>query len=143
MATISRVMHLNPHQIVRTLIVGALVTLTAVPSDVFAQASEHVVSPADLQKATVDASRAREQNLASLNSAFSSEKAQNALKSAHMNPEQVKTAVASLSDAELAQLASRVNKGQADFAAGNMSDHDLLIILVCIAALVLIVVAVH
>jgi hypothetical protein len=60
-----------------------------------------------------------------------------------MDPEQVKTAVASLSDAELAQLASRANQGQADFAAGNMSDHDLLIIVVCIAALVLIIVAVR
>ena len=52
-------MHLNPKQIVRTLIVGVLVTLTAIPSDVFAQTSDHLVSPADLQKATVDASRAR------------------------------------------------------------------------------------
>jgi hypothetical protein len=30
-----------------------------------------------------------------------------------------------------------------DFAAGNITDHDLLIILVCIAALVLVIVAVH
>ena len=135
--------HLNPNQIVRTLIVGVLVTLTAIPSDVFAQASDHVVSPSDLQKATVDASRVREQNRASLNSAFSSEKAQNALKSAHMNSEQVKTAVASLSDAELAQLASKANKGQTDFAAGSMGERDLLIILVCIAALILVIVAVR
>jgi len=136
-------MHLNRKQIVRTLIVSVLVAPNAVPSSIFAQTSDHVVSPADLQRATVDASREREQNRASLNSVFSSEKAQNALKSAHINPEQVKTAVASLSDAELAQLASRANKGQADFAAGNISDRDLLVILVCVAALVLIIVAVH
>jgi hypothetical protein len=136
-------MHLNPKQFVRALTVGVLVTLNAVPQSLFAQTSDHVVSPQDLQKAAVDASRTREQNLASLNSFFSSEKARNALKSAKMDPEQVKTAVASLSDAELAQLASRANQGQADFAAGNMSDHDLLIIVVCIAALVLIIVAVR
>ena len=35
------------------------------------------------------------------------------------------------------------NKAQTDFAAGNIDDHDLLIILVCIAALILIIVAVH
>jgi hypothetical protein len=65
------------------------------------------------------------------------------LESAHQNPEQVKKAIASLSDDELAQLASRANKAQADFAAGKMDDHDWLIVLVCIAALVLIIVAVH
>jgi hypothetical protein len=55
----------------------------------------------------------------------------------------VKKAVASLSDAELAQLASRVQKAQADFAAGNLSDRDLIIILILIAGLILIIVAVH
>jgi len=74
---------------------------------------------------------------------FSSERAQRALKAAHTDPEQVKKAVASLSDAELAQLASRVQKAQADFAAGNLSDRDLIIILILIAGLILIIVAVH
>jgi len=60
-----------------------------------------------------------------------------------MNPEQVKHAVAGLSDDELAQLASRAQNAQADFAAGAIDNHDLLIILVCIAALILIIVAVH
>jgi hypothetical protein len=55
----------------------------------------------------------------------------------------VKTAVASLSDAELAQLASRAEKAQADFAAGHLSDRDLIIILVIIAGLILIIVAVR
>jgi hypothetical protein len=139
----------NPKQIARTLIAGVLAALIAVPSNVLAQAamnarvSDHVVSPADLHKAVVDATRTRDQNLASLNSYFSSDRARSALKSAHMDPEQVKTAVASLSDAELAQLASQANKSQADFAAGNLNDRDLLIILVAIAALILIIVAVR
>ena len=115
----------------------------AIPQSVFAQATEHLVSPADLQKATVDASQARQRNLDTLNEFFSSEKAQKALRSAHMNPEQVKTAVAGLSDEELAQLASRANKAQADFAAGYIGERDLLLILVAIAALILIIVAVH
>ena len=55
----------------------------------------------------------------------------------------MKKAVAGLSDEELAHLASRAQKAQADFAAGNMGDRDLLIILVCIAALILIIVAVR
>ena len=60
-----------------------------------------------------------------------------------MNPQAVKSAVATLNDQELAQLASRASKAQSDFAAGNMSDRDLLIILVAIAALILIIVAVR
>jgi len=101
------------------------------------------VSLSDLQKATLDASRARQQNVDTLNAFFSSEKAQKALKSAQMNPEQVKTAVAGLSDEELAQLATKANNAQADFAAGRLADRDLLIILVAVAALILIIVAVH
>ena len=125
------------------LMTAALVTAFAIPQGLVAQSSEHVVSPTELQKAVVDASRGRQQNLDTLNQFFSSEKAQQALESAHQNPEQVREAVASLSDSDLAELASRANKAQADFAAGRIDDHDLLIILVCIAALLLVIVAVR
>jgi hypothetical protein len=91
----------------------------------------------------MDASAAREKNLETLNRFFSSEQAQKALASAHMDPQEVKTAAAGLSDQDLAQLAARADKAQADFAAGSMSDHDLLIILILVAALILIIVAVH
>ena len=130
-------------QFVRALVTTALVTIFAIPQSLVAQSSEHLVSPTELQKAVVDASQKRQQNLDTLTQFFSSEKAQRALDSAHQNPEQVKNAIASLSDDELAQLASRANKAQTDFAAGKMDDHDWLIVLVCIAALVLIIVAVH
>jgi len=55
----------------------------------------------------------------------------------------VRTAVSTLNDQELARLASRADKAQADFAGGRLEDRDLLIIVVAIAALVLIIVAVH
>jgi hypothetical protein len=55
----------------------------------------------------------------------------------------VKTAVSTLSDQELAQFAARSMKAQADFAAGRIEDHDPLVILVAIAALVLIIVTVR
>ena len=95
------------------------------------------------QRAAVQASNLRQQNVEQVRQFFSSEKAEQALRSAHMNPEQVKNAVSTLDDAELAQLASRTQKAQADFAAGSLSDRDLIIILVCIAALILIIVAVR
>jgi len=65
------------------------------------------------------------------------------MKSARIAPEQVKGAVASLNDSELAELASRVQKLQADFAAGNFSDRDLILIILAVVALVLIIVAVR
>ena len=101
------------------------------------------MSPSDLQQAAVQASTVRQQNVEKVRGFFSSEKADKALRSAHMNPEQVKNAVSTLDDAELAQLASRVNKAQADFAAGTLSDRDLIIILVAVAILILIIVAVR
>jgi len=96
-----------------------------------------------LQKAAVSASTVRQQNVEQVKEFFSSEKAEKALRSAHVNPEQVKSAVSTLDDAELARLASRVNKAQTDFAAGTLSDRDLIIILVAVAVLILVIVAVR
>jgi len=130
-------------QFARIFLLAVSIAAFAVPRNVIAQDSQHLVSPSDLQKATVDASQSRMQNIDTLNSFFSSDQAQKALQSAHMNPQEVKKAVAGLSDQELAQLASRAQKAQSDFSAGNMSNYDLLIILICIAALILIIVAVR
>lgn len=136
-------MKLEQKQIFRAMAASALVPLFAMPPSMFAQTTDHVVSSADLQKATVDATQMRQKNLDALSKFFSSDQAQKALKDAHMSSDQVKTAVAGLSDQELAQLASRATKAQSDFAAGNINDRDLLIILVAIAALILIIVAVR
>lgn len=131
-------------QCVRAVTAGVLVMIFAIPQNLVAQAAaEHLVSPADLQRAAVDASRARQQNLETLQKFVSSAQAQRALKSAHMDPEQVKNAVAGLSDTELTQLAARAQQAHSDFAAGTLSDRDLIIIIVAIAALILIIVAVR
>jgi hypothetical protein len=111
------------------------------PNELFAQ--QHVISSLELQQRAAAASKTRAQNIQTLQGTFSSEKAQNALRSAKIDPSRVTTAVASLSDAELAQLAQRANTAQADFAAGTLSDRDLLLILVGIAVIVLIIVAVR
>jgi hypothetical protein len=106
-------------------------------------AQSHVVSPADLHKEAVSATQSRQQNIDTLTNALSTPKAEKALKAAKIDPAQVKTAVSSLSNAELAQLAARANNAQRDFAAGTLDDRDLLLILVAIAALILIIVAVR
>lgn len=121
------------------LVTGFLVISFAIPPSLRAQ---HVVSPTDIHKELVTATEARIQNREKVNELFSSKAAEKALKGAGVDPGQVKTAVATLSDAELAQLAARSDKLRDDFAAGKISNRDLLIIIVVIAVIILIVVAV-
>jgi hypothetical protein len=128
-------------QFVRVATAGTLAVVFMIPQDVLAQS--HVVSRAELQSATVASTTARQKNVETLREFVSSPTAENALKSAHLDAQQVRNAVSRLSDQELAQLASRASKTQADFAAGTLSDRDLIIILVAIAALILIIVAVR
>ena len=65
------------------------------------------------------------------------------MQSAHIDATQVNQAVSSLSDAELAQLASRVDKTQRDFAGGTLDNRDLILIILAVVALILIIVAVR
>jgi len=113
----------------------------ATPQDVLAQ--NHVVSSSDIQKDVAAASASRQKNLAQLESFLSSKEAQRAIRSAHIDYQQVKSAVRQLNDNDLARLSARSEKAQKDFAAGKLSDRDLIIILVGIAALILIIVAVR
>ena len=88
-------------------------------------------------------SAARQRNQEQVRSFLSSEQAKRAMKEAKIDPQQVANAVSQLNNEELARLAARSAKAQKDFAAGNIDNHDLLIILVGIAVLILIIVAVH
>jgi len=134
-------MQLNLRQSARVLVASALAMLFLVPSDLVAQS--HVVSPSELQKEVVAASQTRQHNIETLQQFLSTPAAEKAIKSAKMDPRQVKTAVSSLDDQDLAQLAARANKAQNDFAAGSLSDRDLIWIIVAIAVIVLIIVAVR
>jgi hypothetical protein len=121
------------------VLVGIFIVI--VPTEALAQS--HVVSPADLQKQAVAASQARQQNLEAVQNLLSTPVAEKAMKSAKIDARQVKTAVASLDDQELAQLAARANKAQADFSAGDLSTRDITLIILGIAVLILIIVAVR
>jgi len=134
-------MQFDLRQPLRVAVATLLVALFIVPTDALAQS--HVVSPADLQKEAVAASQVRQHNLDSVQRLLSTPAAKKALKSAKMDTQQVKTAVSTLNDQELAQLAARADKAQADFAAGTLSERDLILIILGIAVLVLIIVAVR
>ena len=132
-------MQLNFRQSLQAVIASVLVTFFLIPSNLVAQ--NHVVSRADLQKEVTAASQARQQNLNTVQQLLSSPIAEKAMKSAQMDPQQVKTAVSTLDDQELAQLATRADKAQADFAAGKLSERDLIWIILAIAVVVLLIVA--
>ena len=109
-------MHFDLRQSLRMGIATVQVALFIVPTDALAQS--HVVSPADLQKAATSASQVRQHNLDSIQHLLSTPTAEKALKAAKVDVRQVKTAVSTLNDQELAHLAARADKAQADLAAG-------------------------
>ena len=126
----------------RRLTSCVLLALITLPSLLSAQT--HVVDPADLHKEAIAATNARQRNVETITGLLSSTPTtQKALAAAGIDPAQVKTAVSSLDDQELARLAARAQAVQADFAAGRLSDRDLLILLLGFAALILIIVAVR
>lgn len=128
-------------QSVRPVIALLLVTLFLIPTDLRAQ--NHVVSPADLQRQVMSASQQRQHNINNLQQFLSTPLAQKAMKDANINPRQVQNAIPALSDQDLAQLSARADKAQRDFAAGDLSQRDILLIVLAVVVLVLIIVAVR
>jgi hypothetical protein len=127
----------------RILIASLVAVLAFAFQSPLAAAQNHVVSPAELQQATASTARTRQQNIARVNKFFSSEQAQKSFKAAHLDPVQIKKAVPSLSDQELARLASRADKAQKDFAAGALNNQQITYILIALGAAVLVLIAVH
>ncbi|HTU48988.1 MAG TPA: PA2779 family protein [Acidobacteriaceae bacterium] len=113
----------------------------AAPQSIVAQ--NHVVSPGEIQNDVSNASAARQHNQKQVEDFLASQEAQRAMKSAKIDPQQVTNAVSQLNDAELASLAARSAQAQREFAAGDIDNHDLLVIAVGILVLILIIVAVR
>jgi len=113
------------------------------PERVQAQ-DKHVVTSQELGKDAGRPGETRGANEAALRQLFSSEQAQQALKSADIDYSRVDRAVSRLNDEDLAKLAERSRQIQGNFAAGkagSLSDRDLLIIII-IAVLVIALIAV-
>jgi hypothetical protein len=113
------------------------------PARVQAQ-DRHVVSVQDLNKDAARPAETRQANETTVRQLFSSTQVQGALKSANIDYRQVDKAVGQLTDEDVAKLAARSRELQDNFAAGkagNLSDRDLLIIII-IAVLVIALVAV-
>jgi Flp pilus assembly protein TadB len=126
-------------QSVRLLTACLFLTLCA--TSILAQT--HVVGQSDIHKELVNAAQTRRENLQKVKGLFSSDETRKAMEAAQISPNRVDAALSTLSDEELARLATRADNLDKDFAAGRISDRDLLIIIVGIAALILIIVAVR
>ncbi|MGC1462485.1 MAG: hypothetical protein WA802_09810 [Terracidiphilus sp.] len=139
---------MKPSLLSKALIQGvlpsALMVVLAFPTEIFAQAIEqdHIVSPQEMQQRLDSSYAARQREIGTLTALVSSPAAERAIKAAHINPEQVRTAIPTLSDEELANLSTRAADAQQKFSAGSMTNDELLIVIL-IVAIVVIVVALH
>jgi hypothetical protein len=106
-------------------------------------AQSHVVSPADLQKELVSASKIRQHDIDTVRQFLSTPTAEKAMRSAQIDPRQVQTAVSTLDDQELSRISARATRAQTDFAAGAMGERDLIWVILAIAVLILVIVAVR
>jgi hypothetical protein len=116
--------------------IAALFVAAEVPAR--AQDQQHVVSLSDLNKDASRPAQTRQANEQAVRTLLSSEQGQKALQSAKLDYQKVDKTVGQLSDEDLAKLAERSRQAQADFAAGRISDRDMLwIILIALGIIVL------
>jgi len=103
-------------------------------------ASPHLVSPDQLQQQVQGATATRQADIENLTRFLSTPAADKAMRDAKVDPVQVRTAIPTLSDQELANLSQRATSAQQAFAAGTLSNNDLLIIILILVVVILIAV---
>lgn len=121
------------------LVLAALFVAVGAPAR--AQDKQHVVSLSDLSKDAARPAQTRQANEEAVRTLLSSEQGQKALKSAKLDYQKVDKAIGQLSDEDLTRLAERSRQAQADFAAGRISDRDLLWIIVIALAIIVLALA--
>jgi hypothetical protein len=123
------------------LLAVCLVTVGSLP--VRAQQKDHAVSSDQLRVDVQKSAATRQANEAAVREMFASETGKKALNSAGIDYQKVDQAISQVNDEDLARMADRSREVQKDFAAGRMSDRDLIIILLVAVALILIIIAVR
>lgn len=128
--------------LLRGLIPGVLVPLLTFPGGLIAQApqEDHLVSSQAMQQQVEQSSAARQRDIDTVRTFLSTPIAERAMRDAHFDPVQIRTAIPTLSDAELKDLASRSADAQQKFAAGGLT--SAMLTLIIIALVVIIVVAI-
>jgi len=104
---------------------------------------QHVVSLSELSKDSAAPAETRHANEAAIRHLMSSEMGQKALQSAKIDYAKVDKAVGQLSDEDVAKLAGRSRQVEQDFAAGSLSDRDLLVIVIIAVLIIALIAALH
>jgi phosphatidylserine/phosphatidylglycerophosphate/cardiolipin synthase-like enzyme len=130
-----------PSVALRSLIPAALILLMAFPAGTFAQTApaDHLISSQNLQQQMLDSASSRKRNIETITNFLSTPEAEQAMRDAHFNAVQVKTAIPTLSDQELASLAARSADAQQKFAAGNLTKPELALIVIALVVLVVVI----
>ena len=108
-----------------------------------AQEKDHAVSSGQLRSDLQKASITRQANEAAVREMFATDAGKQTLKSAGIDYQKVDKAISQVNDEDLARMADRSREVQKDLVAGNLTDRDLIIILLVAVALILIIIAVR
>lgn len=121
----------------RSLAILAVAAAAFVSQDVLAQ--DHVVGTQDLSARLAAAESARQRDLATVDRFLASPEASSAASSVSADVSRLRDGLGALGDAELADLAARVDALQADPVAGLDPDIRTLLIIFLIVAIVILV----
>jgi hypothetical protein len=132
---------MQTNKLTRIAAMALAMAVSAGPMLAQSQADQHVVPLSELSKDSAAPAESRRANEAEIRNLFASEAGQKALKSANVNYDRIDHAVSAMSDEDVSKISSRARELDRDFAAGNLSDHDLLVILI-IALIVIILIVV-
>lgn len=139
---------ISPSQILlRGVLPAVLGVLIACPAGTMAQATaapaadqDHIVSTQTLQEQVQDTAAVRQKNIETVSQFLSTPAAEKAMRDARVDAQQVRTAIPTLSDKELADVSARATNAQQEFAAGHIGPGLFTIII--LAVIVIIIVAV-
>lgn len=121
----------------KTLTVLSMAVIALVAGQALAQ--DHLVSREAARERVLDAAPERARSLATLDAVLQTPEARQAAASLGADTAQLRAALPTLSDAEIADLASRAEALQADPVAGLDDDIKTLLIIFLIVAIVILV----
>ncbi|MGD0942011.1 MAG: hypothetical protein ABR905_20140 [Terracidiphilus sp.] len=136
-------MKLSPSTLLlRGVLPVAVIMLLAFPSNLKAEtdSQEHLVSSQALEQQVEQSSAIRQQNIKAVTDFLSTPTAEKVMQDSRVDPIQIRTAIPTLSDQELANLSARATDAQQKMAAGGLGIG--LLTLIILAIVVIIVVAI-
>jgi hypothetical protein len=137
LAAAALVMLFSSSSVLRAQEAASKGTATGVQS---AAPDAHLVSPGQLDSQVQASTATRQKQVEGLTQFLSTPQAEKAMKDAKIDPVQVKTAIPTLSNAELADLSTRADRAQHDFAAGGIGTLALALIIIAIVVIILLAV---